>query len=307
MSHEATCWAIRQRGLKPTTRIVLWHLADRHNPDFGCFPSQERLAEDAEISRSTLNEHLTILEDRGLIRREARVNGRTKRQMSTRYILAFERDFRQDDGLPSPETGHGTEMEHRGNPSPEIGHGAVSGKSAEPCPENGESRVRISDTNLVREPLREPVKSSSSSARDAQVAEKPISEGLIPRLTHALGFDLHGQVPKYWITPEAGMIVSRWRTDLGLTDDEIVTVAEGSARAHGSPAKGPKVLNDAMCRYAAEKQAPPLTPIEGGISYAQRHPSRADQRAAAADDAFAERVSFAARNRSPTRSDFGFS
>ena len=36
MSHKATLWAIEQRGLKPTTKIVLWHLCDRFNPDFGC-------------------------------------------------------------------------------------------------------------------------------------------------------------------------------------------------------------------------------------------------------------------------------
>mgnify|MGYP000131343268 FL=1 len=53
MSHEATNWAIKQRGLKPTTKIVLWHLCDRFNPDYGCFPSQDRLAHDCEISRST--------------------------------------------------------------------------------------------------------------------------------------------------------------------------------------------------------------------------------------------------------------
>jgi hypothetical protein len=51
MSHEATNWAIKQRGLKPTTKIVLWHLCDRFNPDYGCFPSQARLAHDCEISR----------------------------------------------------------------------------------------------------------------------------------------------------------------------------------------------------------------------------------------------------------------
>jgi hypothetical protein len=62
MSHEATNWAIQQRGLKPTTKIVLWHLCDRFNPDFGCFPSQDRLAHDCEISRSTLNDHLGQLE-----------------------------------------------------------------------------------------------------------------------------------------------------------------------------------------------------------------------------------------------------
>ena len=69
MSHEATNWAIKQRGLKPTTKIVLWHLCDRFNPDYGCFPSQDRLAHDCEISRSTLNDHLGQLEAVGLLRR----------------------------------------------------------------------------------------------------------------------------------------------------------------------------------------------------------------------------------------------
>ena len=44
MSQAATNWAIQQRGLKPATKIVLWFLCDRHNPDFGCFPTQARLA-----------------------------------------------------------------------------------------------------------------------------------------------------------------------------------------------------------------------------------------------------------------------
>lgn len=44
MSHRATVWAIQQRGLKPATKIVLWFLCDRHNPDFGCFPTQAILA-----------------------------------------------------------------------------------------------------------------------------------------------------------------------------------------------------------------------------------------------------------------------
>ena len=57
MSHTATNWAIQQRGLKPATKIVLWFLCDRHNPDFGCFPTQARLAEDVEMSISALNEH----------------------------------------------------------------------------------------------------------------------------------------------------------------------------------------------------------------------------------------------------------
>ena len=34
MTHEAGNWAIKQRRLKPTTKIVLWHLCDRFNPDY---------------------------------------------------------------------------------------------------------------------------------------------------------------------------------------------------------------------------------------------------------------------------------
>ncbi|SFC88022.1 Phage terminase large subunit (GpA) [Tropicimonas isoalkanivorans] len=44
MSHHATNWAILQRALKPTTKIVLWHLCDRYNPDVGCFSSQKSMS-----------------------------------------------------------------------------------------------------------------------------------------------------------------------------------------------------------------------------------------------------------------------
>ena len=54
MSHEATNWAIKQRGLKPTTKIVLWHLCDRFNPDYGCFPSQGRLRPEQEAFRDAV-------------------------------------------------------------------------------------------------------------------------------------------------------------------------------------------------------------------------------------------------------------
>ena len=147
MSHIATNWAIQQKGLKPASKIVLWHLADRHNPDFGCFPSQVRLAEDCEMARSTVNEHLNILEEKGLIYRERRVNDQTRRRESARYLLAFE------DGFPVKK------------PCPEFRHGpgAMSGKPEIPCPEKAESHVRNPDTNLVREPIREPSRANGQA------------------------------------------------------------------------------------------------------------------------------------------------
>ena len=104
MSHAATNWAIQQRGLKPATKIVLWFLCDRHNPDFGCFPTQARLAKDAEMSISALNDHLATLEDLRLIHRIRAHDPHSHRRLPTRYILGFEQGFPQ---MPTPESGGG--------------------------------------------------------------------------------------------------------------------------------------------------------------------------------------------------------
>ena len=143
MSHEATNWAISQRGLKPSAKIVLWHLCDRHNPDFGCFPSQELLAFDCEMSRSTLNIHLKNLEEIGLIYRIREVDEVTKKQCRTRYEFAFE----SGELMPKAESGNRT----RETPK------AESEKCPKPSPKNAKSRVRIPDSNPVREPVREPL------------------------------------------------------------------------------------------------------------------------------------------------------
>ena len=144
MSHAATNWAIRQKGLKPATKIVLWHLCDRHHPDNGCFPMQKTLADDCEMSRSTLNLHLDKLEAMGLIRRETSRDEATKQQRPTRYWLALEAE--------NPVSDNRTKVAK-----------AVSEKQQKPCPNFSNSRVRNSDSNSVREPVREPV----SKAREA--------------------------------------------------------------------------------------------------------------------------------------------
>ena len=262
MSHKATLWAIEQRGLKPTTKIVLWHLCDRFNPDFGCFPSQARLAEDCEISRSTLNDHLDRLEAAKLLRRVPRVDPVTKRQMPTRYILGFEDGGTPHDPEPCPESGHGDWPVSDGenftlgtgdpaDPSPEIGHGnspkAVSGFCPDPCPENAESRVRNPDTNLVREPLSKPVKEEEGAQ-----AREAISNEFFERLLDALGLDATA-LPGWWQGWPPRLHVQRWRDELGLTEAEIVAVAEGSRKEHPAPPDGPKALDRAMQRAAQRK------------------------------------------------------
>ncbi len=267
MSHAATNWAIQQRGLKPTTKIVLWHLCDRFNPDFGCFPSQEQLAEDCEISRSTLNEHLTLLETAGLIRRVQRLNPGTKRQMPTRYILAFEPGFTQDRLTPCPEIGHGSAAQEdlpfatpenaaeiatsptdSQPPCPETGRGAVSEFDPEPCPENAPSRVRNPDSNLVREPVSKPVKEEEGAqARDS------LDEEFFGSLLTALGFDPDGPLPGWWQGWPPREHVRRWQSELGLSGAEILQAAEASRQEHPEPPDGPKALDRVMQRTAQRK------------------------------------------------------
>lgn len=274
MSHQGTNWAIQQRGLKPTTKIVLWHLCDRYNPDHGCFPAQDRLACDCEISRSTLNLHLIRLETAGLLRRVQRIDPVSKRQLSTRYILGFEDGFLPgpqdskpertpfDDQFsesPRPDSGHGpfNKDHHKNNglrsqsqikPGPKTGHGAVSDFDPEPCPKNGQSRVQNSDTNLVREPLREPVKEEDAQAREG------LSDEFFGELLRALGIEPEGTLPGWWQGSSARSNVLRWRDDLGLSEAEILEVAVESRHAHPAAPDGPKALDRAMERAAQRRR-----------------------------------------------------
>lgn len=131
MSHRATNWAFQQRHLAPAVWRVLVMLADRHNPDHGCFPSQEQLAVDCGMSRRSVNRHLETLEAVGLIRRMQVRDPATGRQRATRYILSFEDDDGQE-------------------PCARLAHG--------PCAKSGQSRV----PTVAQEPVKEPVTTTPS-------------------------------------------------------------------------------------------------------------------------------------------------
>jgi hypothetical protein len=249
MSHKATVWAIQQRGLKPATKIVLWFLCDRHNPDFGCFPTQARLADDAEMSISALNEHLAKLEELRLIHRVRVHDPRTHKRQATRYILGFEDGFPQE---PTPETGHGfcgTEEEQHPEPTPDSGDRAISGFSAKPSPDFAQSHLRNPETNLVREPLSKPVKEEEDAqARDADF------DRFFAELLSALGFVANATLPAWWQGWPARTHVRRWIDDLGLSQKRIIEVATESRADHPNPPDGPKALDRFMER-AAQRDA----------------------------------------------------
>lgn len=236
MSHRATNWAIQQRGLAPATKLVLWHLCDRHNPDYGCFPSQDQLAADAEISRASLNVHLDKLEQAGLIRRERRLDDDTKRQRTTRYFLGFEEEFAPK---PCPDSGHGS--------------------TPEPCPDLTKSRVQNLDTNPVS---KEPVITTARDAgatREGRAEVSADDEGPDLDAAEAACLAACGE----GMTPAAKAAISGTTATIGvwlaagydLELDVLPVIADRTAKARGSPIRTWEYFAQAIAARHAKRIA----------------------------------------------------
>ena len=104
MSHYMTALAMKQQGLKPATKIVLYWLADHHNGETGkCFPSLNRLALLAEMDKSTVVRHIDTLENLGLVDR-VRSNRDDGGFSSTHYVLKIGTPLSQNTTSPCSKT-----------------------------------------------------------------------------------------------------------------------------------------------------------------------------------------------------------
>jgi hypothetical protein len=88
MSYKALAWAMGTKGLKPATKIILISLADRHNPDNGCFPSIKRISEDSEMCPKSVHNHINKLIELNLISKTGRIR-KNGQQTSNEYKLHF--------------------------------------------------------------------------------------------------------------------------------------------------------------------------------------------------------------------------
>lgn len=241
MSHRATEWAIRQKGLKPATKIVLWHLCDRHHPDNGCFPKQETLAADCEMSRSTLNLHLSKLEELGLIRRDAGREAGSMKHRPTRYWLAFEGEETVSENRTKTVSENRTE-------APKT----VSEKREKPCPKNSEIHVRKPDTNSVREPVREPV----SDAREARCIREALSEVVTEET--ATAFIAHRKAKRAKLTLHAAQLIAGKIRGHPAPDAVVLeSIANGWTgvfpdRVRAQPPRNTPSVADIMAKIAAE-------------------------------------------------------
>ena len=256
MSHEGTNWAIRQKGLKPATKLVLWYLCDRHNPDFGCFPRQDRLAAEAEMSVSSLNDHLRILEERGLIRRIKRSDPKTKQQLSTLYILGFEDRFTLN---PVPNSGTGPEGDDL--PGSVDNYRENGGSDSEkPTPKTDQKPTPKFGT------YSKTVREITSKEEDAGASANPqpfaMTEAGMDELLRIAGHDPDGELPSWWQGQIAADHVARWNRDHGFTEARILSVAREARKGHVQALQGPKGFDAAM-KKAAKTAATPVTAKPG--------------------------------------------
>ena len=216
-------------GIDSSECLVLISLADHADDQGRCYPSIARLAKRTKLSGRGVQKVITRLIEKGFVT----VSPCAGQGGANLYTVTATPEPRSPLNDVHPRTEFTTPLNHvRKTPEP---------RSPKP-------------SGTIIEP---------SEEKEEGARAMPVDLSLVSKLTHALGFDHHGQIPRYWISPDAGLIVARWQTDLGLTPDEIVHVAVGNMRAHNSPANGPKTLTRHMQDFAAAKDAPRLEPTKG--------------------------------------------
>ena len=168
MSHYMTALAMRQTGLKPATKIVLYWLADHHNERSGeCFPRIARLAELCEMSRRSVETHLAELEAAGLIERALRFReggGKT----SNTYILNLTNSDAQNLRIPPAKSAHRDAQNLRMN---NLGNTNL-GKEPPPNPQRGRGRDKIISFKEAFAEAKATLRQQRKEKEDARLSNK---------------------------------------------------------------------------------------------------------------------------------------
>jgi DNA-binding transcriptional ArsR family regulator len=97
MSGKVVGWAMEQVTGSPVTKLLLVKLADNANEEGVCWPSLALIIEHTELSRRTVQDHLTRLEVLGLIEIERREGGNGT--LPNRYHLQIPAPARRPKGV----------------------------------------------------------------------------------------------------------------------------------------------------------------------------------------------------------------
>ncbi|EIH3227199.1 helix-turn-helix domain-containing protein [Salmonella enterica] len=106
----------------PLRKLVLIKLADNANDEGECWPSYQHIADQCEVSRSTVKSHIRALEDMGLLKREFRRKG----ELNQSNVFYLTLDNAQQ--IPPESGGAGADRggagANRGGAGADLGGGA---------------------------------------------------------------------------------------------------------------------------------------------------------------------------------------
>lgn len=259
--------------LAPTERLIMLALADHADDDGRCYPSIARLCQRTGLKERAIQGNIKKLAEQGYLTLIAG-GGRGNANL---FIIHTNPASAAGNAGDKPRTRNTVSDDKTPHLTTETPHLTTLNPAADAPEPSGT------------------IKEKEEEGRELEISGLP-DPSLTSRIADALGFnDASGTGwPKYWMMADAALTVSRWITDFGLTPDEVVHVATSNARAHGSPANGPKTLTRHMHAYASAKSAPPLQPI---AAQGTRHDraTASDRREAAAADRLRSRLYAAAR------------
>ncbi|EIN1898430.1 helix-turn-helix domain-containing protein [Salmonella enterica subsp. enterica serovar Cerro] len=139
----------------PLRKLVLIKLADNANDEGECWPSYQHIADQCEVSRSTVKSHIRALEDMGLLKREFRRKGELNQSNVFYLTLDNAQQIPPESGGAGADLGGGAGADRGGAGADRGGAGADLGGGAGAAPRTYHS------FEPVKEPLERKKKPSS--------------------------------------------------------------------------------------------------------------------------------------------------
>lgn len=268
MSLEALTAIWRSPPCSGGDLLCLLAIADNADESGYAWPSMGTIARKAAMSERGARKCIKSLTDAGLI--EVEIGG--GRGKSNGYQITT-------NGMGETAK-HNKAEQYSGNNVPSID--AVNPEQRGINPEQSRHKPGTPVPPNPIEPSEEQV--GSSSARDGELLS--FREIVLEAMGHdKSGVTATGQVV---CNPTQMLEVNRWKDDLGLSEQEIISVIEATVCRSGPPST-PKYYSQAMQRFAGEKAAPKLQPTEGG-SYDNRSHNRLPHRSDHRPDAALEQI-----------------
>jgi biotin operon repressor len=238
MSYSAMAWA---RGIKTgsaTIKSVLLAVANYADEEGICWPSQEQLADDTELSRHSIMRALDQLEDMGLLSRERRHRGDGSRSsdlimLDLSQSSTEQRSSQQRSTQQQPKS-HGATAEPIIEPS-------LSRNSATRVKRNSEEDAAVKAWNDLADELSLPRVQRITETRRRRLAQRLRECGGLDGWSVALA--------KIRGSPLCRGEIGKWRADFDfvLQESSFVKLMEG------------KYDDRSPGRYAAAKDAPVTT------------------------------------------------